>query len=68
MTLCRYVAFASNGNLLKYSKLHQKRQSDIATCQKLLSNTIRPNGQNKSSRKSARKLQIGEGEVRQKVG
>lgn len=43
-------------------------ESDIATGQKLLSDDIRPNGQNKSSRKNARKMRTGEGEVRQKVG
>ena len=68
MTLCRYVALRGACKMLKYSEIQRKRQSDIATCQKLLSNTIRPNGQNKSSRRSARKMQIGEGEVRQKVG
>ena len=45
MSLCRYVAFGCGCNKQKIRGLAQKRQSDIATGQKLLSDDIRPNGQ-----------------------
>ena len=36
MTLCRYVALRGTCKMLKYSEIQRKRQSDIATGQKLL--------------------------------